>query len=51
MDHIHDWVLGSNGKWISMAIPSKGEYGVPEGLIFSYPVITKNGKFKIVEGL
>ena len=34
-----------------MAIPSKGEYGVPEGLIFSYPVVTKDGKYKIVEGL
>lgn len=51
LDHIREWVNGSNGQWTSMAIPSKGEYGITEGLFFSYPVITSNGKYKVVEGL
>ena len=39
IDHVHDWVLGTpEGDWVSMAIPSDGSYGVPEGLISSFPV-------------
>ena len=52
IDHVHDWVLGTPADdWVSMAIPSDGSYGVPEGLISSFPVTTKNGEYKVVEGL
>jgi malate dehydrogenase len=52
LDHIHDWVLGTPaGDWVSMAIPSDGSYGIPEGVIYSYPVTTKNGEYSIVQGL
>ena len=51
MEHIRDWVYGTKGKWTNMAIISDGEYGVPEGLCFSYPVICRHGWYKVVEGL
>jgi malate dehydrogenase len=52
VDHIHTWVLGSReGDWVSMAIPSDGSYGIPEGVIYSYPVICKGGRYSIVKGL
>jgi malate dehydrogenase len=52
IDHIHDWVLGTpEGDWTSMAIPSDGSYGVPEGLISSFPVVCKGGRYEIVQGL
>jgi malate dehydrogenase len=51
IEHIRDWALGSNGNWTSMAVHSKGEYGVPEGLVYSYPVTTNNGKYEIVKDL
>ena len=51
IDHVHDWVLGSNGKVVTMGIPSNGEYGIPKDVIFGFPVTTENGKYKIVEGL
>ncbi|GAB3572329.1 malate dehydrogenase [Amycolatopsis endophytica] len=52
IDHVHDWVLGTaEGDWTSMAIPSDGSYGVPEGLISSFPVVCKGGKYEIVQGL
>ncbi|MFI9625411.1 malate dehydrogenase [Streptomyces sp. NPDC052042] len=52
IDHIHTWVNGTAaGDWTSMAIPSDGSYGVPEGLISSFPVTTKDGKYEIVQGL
>ncbi|HEY4004348.1 MAG TPA: malate dehydrogenase [Pseudonocardia sp.] len=52
IDHIHDWVLGTaDGDWTSMAIPSDGSYGVPEGLISSFPVTCKDGRYEIVRGL
>ncbi|MCP4043618.1 MAG: malate dehydrogenase [Gammaproteobacteria bacterium] len=50
--HFHDWELGTPGtKWTSMAIPSDGSYGVPEGLIYSYPVTINDGDYHIVQGL
>src|SRR5215211_6732428 len=50
IDHVHDWVLGtSEGDWVSMAVYSDGSYDVPEGLIFTYPCTTKNGKWSIVQ--
>jgi malate dehydrogenase len=52
IDHVHDWVLGTpEGDWVSMAIPSDGSYGVPEGLISSFPVTTTGGSFQVVQGL
>jgi malate dehydrogenase len=52
IDHIHDWVHGTaEGQWASMAVPSDGSYGVPEGLISSFPVVCKDGKYEIVQGL
>jgi malate dehydrogenase len=52
MDHIHDWMLGTAaGDWVSMAVPADGSYGIPEGVIYSYPVTCKNGEYSIVQGL
>ncbi|TDC89836.1 malate dehydrogenase [Actinomadura sp. 7K507] len=52
IDHVHTWVNGTaDGDWTSMAVVSDGSYGVPEGLISSFPVTTKNGKWEIVQGL
>ncbi|KAF8386753.1 mdh-1 [Pristionchus pacificus] len=51
-DHIHDWYKGTPaGSFVSMAVPSDGSYGIPEGLIFSFPVTISNGEWKIVQGL
>lgn len=51
-DHIKDWFKGTSaGQWVSMAVPSDGSYGIPEGLIFSFPVTIENGEWKIVQGL
>ncbi|AQV95011.1 malate dehydrogenase [Cupriavidus necator] len=51
IDHVHDWVLGTNGKVVTMGIPSNGEYGIPADTMFGYPVTTANGKYEIVKGL
>ncbi|MFJ8883156.1 malate dehydrogenase [Streptomyces sp. NPDC102402] len=52
IDHVHTWVNGTaEGNWTSMGIPSDGSYGVPEGIISSFPVTTKNGSYEIVQGL
>jgi len=52
VNHVHDWVLGTgDGEWVSMAIRSDGSYGVPEGLIYSFPVTTSGGEISIVGGL
>ncbi|RTL37407.1 MAG: malate dehydrogenase [Rhodocyclaceae bacterium] len=51
IDHIRDWWLGSNGEWVTMGIPSDGSYGIPEGIIYGFPVTTENGEYKIVQGL
>jgi len=52
VDHIRTWTYGtSDGDWVSMAIPSDGSYGVPEGLISSFPVTCANGEYSIVQGL
>ena len=50
IDHVRDWVMGSDGI-VSMGIPSDGSYGVAEGIMFSYPVICKNGQYEIVQDL
>ncbi len=52
VEHMHDWVLGSAANdWVSMSVPSDGSYGVPEGLISSFPCVVKNGTYEIVQGL
>ena len=52
LDHIHDWMLGTPpGDWVSMAVPSDGSYGIPEGVIYSYPVTCQSGEYSIVPGL
>ena len=52
IDHMHDWALGTqDGEWVSMGIPSDGSYGIPEGLIYGFPVRVKDGKYEIVQGL
>ncbi len=52
IDHIHDWHLGTaEGDWVSMGVVSDGSYGVPEGLISSFPVTCKDGRYEIVQGL
>ncbi|EHY87629.1 malate dehydrogenase [Saccharomonospora azurea] len=52
IDHVYDWVNGTpEGDWVSMGVPSDGSYGVPEGLISSFPVVCKNGSYEIVQGL
>jgi malate dehydrogenase len=51
IDHVRDWVLGTNGEWTTMGVPSDGSYGIPEGVIFGFPVTTENGEYKIVQGL
>jgi malate dehydrogenase len=52
IDHIHTWTHGTaEGDWVSMSIPSDGSYGVPEGLISSFPCTVKDGKYSIVQGL
>lgn len=51
IDHIRDWVLGTNGEWVTMGVPSDGSYGIPEGVMFGFPVTCENGDYKIVQGL
>ena len=52
VDHVRDWVLGTpEGDWVSMSVPSDGSYGVPEGLISSFPCTVSGGGYQIVEGL
>ncbi len=52
IDHMRDWVLGSDeGDYVSMAVPSDGSYGIAKGLIYSYPVVCKDGDYEIVQGL
>ena len=52
MNHIRDWVHGTPaGDWVTMGIPSDGSYGIPEGVLFGYPVTCSGGKYSIVQGL
>jgi malate dehydrogenase len=52
VDHLRDWVLGTpEGDWVSMAVPSDGSYGVPEGLISSFPCTVSGGVYEVVQGL
>jgi len=51
IDHMRDWALGTNGRWVTMGIASDGQYGIPKDVIFGFPVTTENGEYKMVEGL
>jgi malate dehydrogenase len=51
IDHVRDWVLGSNGKWVTMGIASDGQYGIPKDTMFGFPVTTAGGDYKVVDGL
>ena len=51
IDHMRDWALGTNGKWVTMGLASNGEYGIPKEVMFGYPVTCAGGEYKIVEGL
>ena len=52
IDHVHTWVHGTEeGNWVSMAVPADGSYGIPAGVIYSYPVTVRNGDYQIVPGL
>jgi malate dehydrogenase len=51
IDHMRDWALGTNGKWVTMGIASNGDYGIPKDIMFGFPVTTANGKYEVVKGL
>ena len=51
IDHMRDWALGTNGKWVTMGIPSRGWYGIPKDVMFGFPVTCANGNYQVVEGL
>jgi malate dehydrogenase len=51
IDHMHDWLLGSNGEWVTMGVPSDGSYGIPEGVMYGVPVITEAGEYTRVADL
>jgi malate dehydrogenase len=52
IDHMRSWALGTpDGDWVSMAIPSDGSYGIPEGVVYSYPVTCRDGRYEIVQNL
>jgi malate dehydrogenase len=51
IDHLRDWVLGTDCKWVTMGVPSNGDYGIPNDVMYGFPVICANGKYEIVKGL
>ena len=51
IDHMRDWALGTQGAWVTMGVPSNGEYGIPKDVMFGYPVTCSGGDYKIVDGL
>ena len=52
IDHMRDWALGSvEGDWVSMGVPSEGNYDIPEGVVYGFPVTCSNGHYEIVRGL
>lgn len=51
IDHMHDWALGTNGKWVTMGIASDGQYGIPKDIVFGFAVTCEGGEYKLVEGL
>ncbi|MGD2139245.1 MAG: malate dehydrogenase [Burkholderiales bacterium] len=51
IDHLRDWVLGTDGQWTTMGVPSDGAYGIPEGIIYGFPVTCSNGNYQLVRDL
>jgi malate dehydrogenase len=51
IDHIHDWVLGTDSEWATMGVPSDGSYGIPKDVMYGFPVVCKDGNYEIVQGL
>jgi len=51
IDHMRDWISGTNGGWVSMGVASDGSYGVPEGIVFGFPAVCANGDYEVVKGL
>ncbi|MDO4795099.1 MAG: malate dehydrogenase [Brachymonas sp.] len=51
IDHMRDWALGSNGRWVTMGVPSQGWYGIPKDVMFGFPVTCENGRYQVVQGL
>ncbi len=51
IDHMRDWALGTQGKWVTMGIPSDGQYGIPKDTVFGFAVTCENGEYKLVDGL
>ena len=51
IDHMRDWALGTQGKWVTMGIASDGQYGIPKDVMFGFPVTCEGGEYKVVEGL
>jgi malate dehydrogenase len=48
---MRDWALGTHGKWVTMGVPSQGWYGIPNEIVFGFPVTCANGEYTVVEGL
>jgi malate dehydrogenase len=51
IDHVHDWLLGSGGEWVTMGIPSDGAYGIPQDIMYGMPVTTDKGRYSVVRDL
>jgi malate dehydrogenase len=51
IDHMRDWALGTHGGWVTMGVPSNGEYGIPKDVMFGYPVTCEGGQYTIVKDL
>ncbi|MBL8520555.1 MAG: malate dehydrogenase [Betaproteobacteria bacterium] len=51
IDHVRDWVMGTHGKWVTMGIPSDGSYGIPDGVMYGFPVTCEGGNYTMVKGL
>jgi len=51
IDHMRDWALGTNGEWVTMGVPSNGDYGIPKDVMFGFPVTCAGGEYQLVPGL
>ncbi|TMH51743.1 MAG: malate dehydrogenase, partial [Betaproteobacteria bacterium] len=51
IDHVRDWLAGSNREWVTMGVASDGSYGIPQDVMYGVPVTTANGEYELVQGL
>ena len=51
IDHVRDWLAGSNGEWVTMGVASEGSYGIPQDVMYGFPVTTSSGEYELVQGL